>query len=309
MQTIIGSGGAIGVPLAKELKQYTDKIRLVSRNPVRVNDSDELFPLDVTRYDRLDDAIAGSETVYVVIGFKYDLKVWQNVWPAFMRAVIDSCVKNHSKLVFFDNVYMYGRQAIPFMTEESVIDPPSRKGQVRRTIHEMIMREAASGRLEALIARSADFYGPVLRGSMIGEMAISNLLKNRNPMAFGNIDKIHTYTFTPDAAAGVAMLGNTPGAFGEVWHLPTTKEKLTNRKWISLAAELLNKEARIRVVPEWIVRALGLFVPVMREFPEMMYQFETDYIFDSTKFERKFGKTATSPSEGMKLSLESIRSK
>ncbi len=43
MQTILGSSGIIGKELAKALPQYTNKIRLVSRNPKKVNDSDELF--------------------------------------------------------------------------------------------------------------------------------------------------------------------------------------------------------------------------------------------------------------------------
>ena len=33
MQTILGANGTIGSVLAKELTNYTDKIRLVSRNP------------------------------------------------------------------------------------------------------------------------------------------------------------------------------------------------------------------------------------------------------------------------------------
>ena len=40
MQTIFGSGGAIGIPLAKELKKYTNQIRLVSRNPKKLYESD-----------------------------------------------------------------------------------------------------------------------------------------------------------------------------------------------------------------------------------------------------------------------------
>ncbi|HLP74844.1 MAG TPA: NAD-dependent epimerase/dehydratase family protein [Bacteroidales bacterium] len=306
MQTIIGSGGAIGVPLAEELKKYTDRIRLVSRNPVRVNATDELFPLDVTDSRQLDKAIAGSTIVYVTIGFRYNLKVWQTVWPPFMKAVINACISNHSKLVFFDNVYLYDKSAIPFMTEESVINPPSRKGEVRKEINEMLMHGISEGKLEALIARAADFYGPVIRGSMLGEMVISNLLKDKNPMAFGNIDRMHTYTFTPDAGKAVALLGNTPGAFGQVWHLPTTKEKLTNREWIGLIADKMTKKAKIRVVPEWVVNLAGIMVPLMREFPEMMYQFESDYIFDSSKFERRFNVKATSPAEGIKMSLEAI---
>ena len=38
---------------------------------------------------------------------------------------------------------------------------------------------------------------------------------------------------------------------------------------------------------------LGVFVPVVRENMEMLYQFELDYRFDSGKVERAFGLTVT----------------
>ena len=44
-------------------------------------------------------------------------------------------------------------------------------------------------------------------------------------------------------------------------------------------------------VPEWMIKALGLFAPIMTEFPEMLYQYEQDYIFDNSKFEKRFGIT------------------
>jgi putative NADH-flavin reductase len=107
MQIILGSGGAIGIPLAKELKKFTNKIRLVSRNPKKVNDSDELFTADVNDLNQIDKAIAGSEVVYITIGFEYKLSVWQRTWPSFMEAVIQACKKHNTKLVFFDNVYLF----------------------------------------------------------------------------------------------------------------------------------------------------------------------------------------------------------
>lgn len=300
MQTIIGSGGAIGVPLAKELTSYTDSIRLVSRNPVKVNEHDELFPLDVTDFNMLDEAVSGSEIAYVTIGFEYNSRVWEKVWPSFIGAVIDSCIKHNSKLVFFDNVYMYDRSEIPHMTEMSSVNPPSRKGRVRKTVQDMIIDAIGSGRLKAMITRSADFYGPFLRGSMIGQMVISNLLKNKDPMTFGDPDRIHTFTYTPDAGRAMALLGNTPDAYGQVWHLPTTKEKLTYNQWIDLIAGEMKKKARVRVIPVWVVKLMGIFSPVMREFPEMMYQYETDYIFDSSKFEKRFNTLATPPEKGVR---------
>jgi len=307
MQTILGSGGAIGIPLAKELKKYTNKIRLVSRNPKKVNETDELYPIDLNDQSQIEKAISGSEVVYVVIGFEYKLSVWQNTWPSFMESVINACKLHHVKVVFFDNVYMYDKAAIPFMTETSPIHAPSKKGAVRQQLHEMIMNEVENNNLTALIARSADFYGPDNKNSALNMMVIDNFMKGKKAQAFGNVNKIHTYTFTPDAAKATALLGNTNDAYNQVWHVPTTKEKLTNLQWIQLIANEMKVEAKIQTVPVWLIKILGWFIPIMREFPEMIYQYEQDYIFDSTKFEKRFGITATTPKEGTRLLLENLK--
>lgn len=307
MQTILGSGGAIGQPLARELKKYTSAIRLVSRNPKKVNDTDELFPIDLNDPGQVDKAIAGSEVVYVVVGFEYKLGVWQKVWPAFMQAVIKACQKHQAKLVFFDNVYMYDATAIPHMTENSPIRAVSKKGAVREQLHRMIMEEVEKNNLTALIARSADFYGPENKNSALNLMVADNLVKGKKAQFFGDANKIHTYTYTPDAAMATALLGNTADAYNQVWHVPTTHEKLTNRQWIQLVADELKTEPKMQAVPVWLMKILGLFIPIMKEFPEMLYQYQQDYIFDSSKFEKRFGIKATSPKEGVRVLVESLK--
>lgn len=308
-QTILGSGGAIGRPLAKELRNYTSQIRLVSRNPQKVNDTDELFPLDANNRSQIDEAIKGSEIVYVTIGFEYSRKVWKETWPPFMQEVINSCKKHNAKLVFFDNVYLYAQTAIPFMTEDSPILPSSEKGKVRQKIHEMILEEVDKNNLNALIARSADFYGPDDKTSVLMTTAAVNLIQGKKAQAFGNLNKIHTYTYTPDAAKATAILGNTIDAYNQVWHVPTTKEKLTAMDWIKLIANEIGVTPKVQPVPKWMVQIIGLFMPIMREFPEMFYQYEQDYIFDSTKFEKRFGLTATPPDEGIKQAIERLKNR
>lgn len=307
MQTILGSGGAIGITLAKELKNYTHQIRLVSRNPKKVNETDELCKIDLTDLTQIEKAIEGSEVVYVVIGFEYKLSVWQKVWPAFMKTVINACITHNAKLVFFDNVYMYSKSAIPHMTEVSAIKACSKKGEVRQQLHEMIMNEVEKKTLTALIARSADFYGPDNKNSGFNMMVADNLFKRKKAQAFGNINKIHTYTYTPDAAKATALLGNTIDAYNQVWHVPTTKEQLTNLQWIQLVANELKVEAKIQTIPVWMIKILGLFIPIIKEFPEMIYQYEQDYIFDSTKFEKRFGIVATAPKDGIRNLIEYMK--
>jgi nucleoside-diphosphate-sugar epimerase len=304
MQTILGANGTIGSLLAKELVNYTYKIRLVSRNPRKVNETDELFPADLSQPAAVDLAIKGSDIVYLVVGLDYNLKVWEETWPVLVRAVIEACKKYNSRLVFFDNVYLYDISAIPHMTEESAIDPPSRKGAVRKQLAQMITDEVRAGKLMALIARSADFYGPDNDKSFLNELVYKNFLKGRRASWFVNPDKKHSFTYTPDAARATALLGNTEDAYNSVWHLPTDKNTLTGRDFVKLFAKEMRVPDKLSVMPVWMIRMIGIFVPLLREMPEMMYQYDRDYFFDSSKFNNRFNFNPTSYSEGVRNIVE-----
>jgi nucleoside-diphosphate-sugar epimerase len=303
MQTILGANGTIGSVLAKELRSYTNKIRLVSRNPRKVNDSDELFHADLTIPGIVDKAVEGSDVVYLVVGFDYKIKVWEENWPKLMRATIDACIKYNSRLVFFDNVYMYDIKAIPHMTEESVINPPSRKGVVRKQVAQMLMDAVKTGKLMALIARSADFYGPDNEKSFVNETVYKNLKKGKSANWFMSADKKHSFTFSPDAAKATALLGNTDDAYNQVWHLPTDRNTLTGREFVSLFSKEMNAPDRVSVMPMWLIKALGFLIPLLKEMPEMMYQYDRDYFFDSSKFEKRFNFKPTTYLEGVKLTV------
>lgn len=307
MQTILGANGTIGSVLAKELSTYTTDIRLVSRNPKKVNDTDVLFPADLNDPEQVDKAVSGSKVVYLLVGLDYKAAVWEQKWPLLMRSVLNACKKYHAKLVFFDNVYMYDSTAIPHMTEDSAINPSSRKGAVRKQIAQMVLDEIRAGKINALIARSADFYGPGNEKSMLIELVYKNLQKRKKPAWFVDASKKHSFTFTPDAAKATAMLGNTADAYNQVWHLPTDPAALTGKEIAALfAAEMKGKE-KVSVMSMRFIKILGWFIPFMREMPEMMYQYDRDYLFDSSKFNRRFGFKATSYKEGVKKTVEGMK--
>lgn len=300
MQTILGANGTIGSVLAKELTNYTDKIRLVSRNPARVNESDELFQADLSDPAIVDQAVEGSDVVYLVVGFDYNLKVWQEKWPRLMRAVINACIKHNARLVFFDNVYLYDIGAIPHMTEESPVNPPSKKGAVRKQIAQMLMDEVKAGKLMALIARSADFYGPGNDKSFVNELIFKNFLKGSRANWFVDADKKHSFTYSPDAAKATALLGNTDDAYNTVWHLPTDKNTLTGREMVELFSREMKVANKVFVMPAWLIKIVGIFIPIIKEMPEMMYQYDRNYYFDSSKFERRFKFNPTTYPVGIK---------
>lgn len=300
MQTIIGSGGAIGIELAKALKVYTSDIRLVSRNPKKINNTDQLFPADILNYDELESAVKNSTVVYVTVGFEYNAKLWEEVWPKFINNLISICKTENCKLVFFDNIYMYDENLLNGMTEETVLNPSSRKGKVRKEIAELIMGEVEKGNLKALIARSADFYGPsVKNSSLLTESVFNPLSKGETANWFGGIDFKHSFTYTVDAGKATALLGNTDKAYGQVWHLPTDSKTLTLKQFIAKIALEMKVAPKSQVLPKSLVEEFGTSNDFMREALEMFYQYDRDYVFDSSKFEREFSFEPTTYESGI----------
>lgn len=303
MQTILGANGVIGRELSPNLLSYTDRVRQVSRAPASVHPTDELVRADLLDAKATAEAIAGSSVTYLVAGLKYDHKVWEEQWPKVMRNAIDGSKRHRSALVFFDNVYAYGR-VDGVMTEDTPYNPSSRKGEVRARIASMFMDEVKRGALRGMIVRSADFYGPGAVLSVTHATVTERIKAGKTPQWLGNAKVVHTFTYTPDAGRTLALLGNTATAYGQVWHALTSKEPMTGEQYVRLACELSGRPFRLQVAPRWMLALMGLFVPAIRESREMLYQFEHDYRFDSSKFERAFGLTAMPYREGVATTLE-----
>ena len=304
MQTILGAGGAIGKALATELKAYTDNVRLVSRTPQKVADNDELLSADLLNAAQTDAAVAGSEVVYLTAGLTYKTGVWQQQWPVIMQNVIQACQKHKAKLVFFDNVYMYDSNSLHNMTEDTPVKPVSKKGEVRAQLAQTILDEVAKGTLTAMIVRSADFYGPGVGNSAVMETVYKNMKKGKKAMWIGDATKVHSCTYVPDAAKATALLGNTPDAYNQVWHLPTSDEKITGTEWVQLFAREMGVEPKYKTMGKGMITIGGIFVPFLRELIEMLYQNDRDYFFNSQKFNQRFDFKTTSYQKGVKETVQ-----
>lgn len=298
MQTILGANGIIGTHIARALTQYTPKVRLVSRNPRLVNSTDQLFQADLTDARQTMEAVKGSKVAYLTAGLTYDTQVWKRDWPVVMENVINACKEHQTQLVFFDNVYAYG-SCSNWMTEENAFNPCSAKGEVRAKIASRLLDEMKKGNIEALIARSADFYGPNTPLSFVSMMVFENYAKGKSAQWMLNDKTLHSFTYTPDAGLACALLGNSPEAFGQTWHLPTHSEVLNGKEFMELVATAMAVAPNYQVLRKWMLQMVGLFMPVVKESIEMLYQMEKDYLFSSKKFEEKFNFEPTSYKRGV----------
>lgn len=303
LHTILGSTGNIGTALAKDLAQYTQNIRLVSRNPSKIHSKDQLMKADLLNPSEVDSAVAGSETVYLVAGITYKTKLWQEQWPVIMKNMINACKKHGAKLVFFDNMYCYDPKHVGHLTENSPVNPESQKGKVRAKIAQMILDEVKDGKLTAMIVRAADFYGPGAKLSFLNESVINRMKAGKTAQWLFAGNKKHSFTYIPDAAYATAFLAQQEDAWNQVWHLPTSKAYPTGQETVNILAKHLGVEPKLQILGPFMLNLVSLFIPVLKEVKELRYQLDQDYCFDSTKIEKAYGLKPIDFGEGLKKSL------
>ena len=306
LHLIVGDG-TIGQAVADELASRGLPHLLASRTP-----SSHRAPhraVDALDRESLRAACAGATHVYLTLGLRYDTRTWQRDWPRIIENVIAAAREHRFKLVFFDNVYPYGPAPLQVpLTEAHPQQPPSRKGLVRKALADRLLRAARDEDLSLVIGRCADFYGPGVRNSMLYAAAIERQLAGKAASWLGDPDRLHSWTYTEDAARALVRLALDDGALGQVWHLPTAEPATTPRALLEHSARLLGAPGRIQVMPKMLLAALSLVVPVLREVREMLYQFKTDYVFSSARFMHRYPDFQVTPySRGIEAMVDSLR--
>ncbi len=288
MQTILGANGAIAHVLAQELaKHYTTDIRLVSRTPRAVNPTDQLHPANLLDADQTMQAVAGSEIAYMTVGLPLDTTLWAEQWPIVMQNIIQACQAHGTKLVFFDNTYMYP-QTGEVLREDTRFAPYGPKGRVRGQITQLLLDEMATGRIEALIARAPEFYGPGKTQSFTNANLFANIRQGKKLRVFLCDDTLRSLIYAPDASRATALLGNTPDAYSQTWHLPCDDNRLTYKQFIGLTSELFEKPLDYSVVPKWMLQGMAMLNKPIREVSELLPRYAHDNVFESGKFKAQF---------------------
>lgn len=300
--TILGAGGAISNGLTKELDLLQKEVRLVGRKPKKVTGKEELFPADLLDANQVLLALADTEVAYLVVGLPYKAKLWAEQWPIVMKNVIEGCKATNTKLVFFDNIYMYDSADLGNLTEQTAVKPCSDKGTTRALIANMLTTAMEKGEITACIARSADFYGYGAENSVLFYTVIKRLQAGKSSQWLLSDDKVHALTYVADAAKGTAQLGCSDTGWGEIWHLPTA-ESITGKQVVELFCKAWGAPYALQVMPKWMLNIMGFFIPEFREIKEMSYQFALDYRFNSSKFEKVFGSRPTSLNAGIAETL------
>lgn len=285
LHVVLGASGGTGSAIVEELLRRGRRVRAVSRGG-SVPDGAEGLGADVSTPEGAKDACADAAVVYHAAQPAYTR--WPEEFPPLTEAVIEGAASAGARLVFADNLYMYGPGAPQPLTERTPQRATGRKGATRILMASRLMEAHREGRVRVAIGRSSDYYGPGGVGTISGETVFGAALAGRTVRWPGSLDAPHQFNYLPDMARALVVLGESAEAAGEVFHLPAA-EPITGRRFLDLVSAAIERPVKASPVSRRTLRALGLFSPFMRELLETGYQFETPFSADASKFREVFG--------------------
>jgi nucleoside-diphosphate-sugar epimerase len=307
VQHLVLGAGQVGPEIARQLAAAGESVAVATRSgrdlgipgvtSVRVDASD---PAQVRA------AAAGVPVAYFAVQPTYT--DWPKGFPPLVDGVLAGLRGSGTRLVVVDNLYAYGPTGGRPITEDLPWAATTRKGVVRAQMATRLLEAYRAGDLPVAIGRASDFFGAGVIDSSAGERLFGAALAGKAVQALGDPDAPHSHTYVPDFARALIELGRHDEALGEVWHVPTA-EAVSVRRFVELAAAAAGTTPKLTRLSKPMVRLLGLFIPVLREIPEMWYEFAEPFVLDSSKIQRAFGLRPTALEESVPVTVEWYRSR
>jgi len=296
---VIFGTGPVGQAVARELVKQGKTVKMINRSgrrPAGVPEGVSVAAGDVADVNVAKQLAQGSTHVYQCTNPPYDK--WPELFPALQTSTLEAAAVSGAKYIVMDNVYMYGDTNGQPITEDLPYNAQTKKGKVRAQMARDVLAAHQSGKVRAVIARASDFYGPGVLESSAGERMFGFALKGKAANVAGNLDAKHSYTYIDDIGKALVILGERDEALGQAWHVPNA-DVTTTRQFIQLIFEEMKQPVKLSAMGKPMLRIGGIFIPAAREIIEMMYEFEKDFVVDSSKFTKAFGLKATPYRDGV----------
>jgi nucleoside-diphosphate-sugar epimerase len=305
---VIFGAGQVGVPLALRLLESGKRVRVVRRGTGAVGAGVEMASGDAMDREFCIGAAMGARTVYHCMNpAVYSAKVWAEVVPRQLENLIAAARASGSRLVVLEGLYMLGRTGGKAMNENMPMNPCSKKGEIRARAAERLFSAHKKGEVSAVSGRASDFYGPRARLSYFGDPFWKPVMKGSKVRTPADPDRVHTYHYVPDVAAGLATLGEAPEeAMRKAWMLPCQPAE-TMRENVGRLSKYFGTKIKVGKLPRVVMKVAGIFMPMVREINEMGYQWDEPFIVDDRAFRGKFGLMPVDREEAAKATVEWAR--
>jgi len=284
LSVVIGAGGT-GIATAVLLAESDHDVRLVTRGGSGPEHPRiERVTADAADADRLIELTSGADTLFNCAAPPYHR--WPKEFPPLATSLLKTAEVTGAGYVMLGNLYAYGPVDKP-MTEDMPLAPSSEKGRIRAQIWQDALAAHRAGRVRVTEVRASDFIGNAAL-SVFTLTVVPKVLAGKPAMVPADLDLPHSWTATGDAARALVAASQDERAWGRAWHAPTNRAASVRELATRLANLAGAPGPRLRAMPGWMLRMAGVTSPMIRELPEMQYQFRRPFILDSSSTEQTF---------------------
>ena len=300
---LVVGAGAIGGTLALRLVERGDRVTLATRSGTAMNGAQALR-MDASDTAAFSAAVSGCQTIFLCTNPPYHR--WATEWPPIFAAAIEAARRSGAGLVIMSNLYACGRPE-GAMTEASPYCPVEKKGEVRLACWQAALAAHERGDIRAVEVRASDYFGPgVGKNAHLGVDFFRRVLQSKKAMVVGDPNVIHSWSFIPDIVSTLVAASDFTGPWGRIWHVPSNLPLSRH----DIACQLNSRYGcvgRVAGYPQWVLRLLGYFSPMLREVEASSYQFQEPFVIDSRETEALLQIRATPWIEALALTAESYR--
>ncbi len=300
---VVLGAGPVGRAVVGALKSRGIDAVVVSRSGTEIPGAVATV-CDVRDVAALSKVLSGADAVYQASQPEYHR--WPEEFPALQTGIVKAVQSADAVLVAVENLYGYGPVTGP-LTETLPLVATGRKGKTRADMWRALENESRAGRLKATAGRSSDFFGPHVFGSQVGDRFFPPLLKGKKAEVFGDPKAMHSYTSVVDFGEALVRLALDERSLGRAWHVPNAPA-VTNAEFLRLAAKCAGVEPKSVRRGRMALKMAGLFIPPAREIPEILYEFEENFVVDHSAYASLFGDHATPLEESLAATIEWWRS-
>lgn len=305
---VVFGTGPLALAVMRALRGRDKRVRMVNRTGWAGFDKDldtEVGGIDAADPAQAREVCEGAACVYHCIGLPY--AEWDRL-PAIAKGILEGAARAGAPLIYGDNLYMYAPAAGP-LYEGLPAAASTRKGRIRAQVADQLLEAHRAGRVRAAIGRASDFFGPhAAENAMMGSRVFGAALARRTARVIGNPDALHSYTYLDDFARALVAMGEREEALGSVWHVPTAPA-VTTREFVQKVYRAAGTRPKLMAAGRRLLSVLALFDRQVKELGEMLYQFERDFVLDSSRFEKTFGIGPTPLDDSIRATLDWFRGK
>lgn len=266
--TVLGSNGHIGNAAMIAFRDAGWSVTGLGRSNRKPVSGTTFVAGDANDVEVVKAAIADADVVVHALHLPYHQ--WGNgASERQLQVVIDALGKSGKTLLFPGTIYNYraGDRTVSPATRQSAEAP---RGEIRIRLENMLRAASDAGKFQTIILRGGDFYGPGNRGEWFEAAMLMDIAKGK-VYHMGDLTMRHSWAYLPDLARAFVVLAEKRATLAPFENFHFAGHWVSHGQMMAAIQTTLGGKATVGPLQWWVLGAIGLVNPIMRDIYRMRY--------------------------------------